>query len=90
MGKKLTWEEIKSQYDHEWIELVDYDWPDEEPTPRAGVVRVHANTREEFDDLADIDPPFDSAYIFVGDPDTNDEVVVTRGYSQVIVGPENA
>ena len=91
MEKKLSWEEIKERYDREWVELVDYDWPDEEPNPRAGVVRVHAKTRKEFDDLADIDPPFDSAYVFVGKPKRNEEVVVTRGYSRVVFGPaENA
>ena len=39
MEKKLTWEEIKKHYNQEWVELVDYDWPDTEPYPRDGVVR---------------------------------------------------
>ena len=86
---KLTWEQIEKQYNKEWVELIDYDWPDECECPRAGVVRVHAKTRKEFDDLADQDPPFDSAYIFVGRNKPNDEVVVTRGYSRIIIGPEH-
>lgn len=90
MEKKLTWEEIKKQYDQEWVELIDYDWPDEEPDPRAGIVRVHAKTRSQFDDLADQDPPFDSAYVFVGQPKPTEEVVVTRGYSSIVVGPDHA
>ena len=67
MAEKLTWEEIKKLYNQEWVELIDYDWADEDPDPRAGVVRVHAKTREEFDRLTDIDPPKDSAYVFVGE-----------------------
>ncbi len=67
MEKKLTWEEIKKLYNEEWVELVDYDWPDEQTDPRAGVVRVHAKTREEFDRLTDIDPPQDSAIVFAGE-----------------------
>ena len=84
MEKKLTWEEITKQYDQEWVELVDYDWPEQDSYPRSGAVRVHANTRSKFDDLADRDPPLDSAYIFVGKPKRNEEVVVTRGYSRII------
>ena len=30
MEKKLTWEEISRRYDKQWVELVDYDWPEEE------------------------------------------------------------
>lgn len=90
MEKKLTWEEIKEQYPDEWVELVDYDWPDAESYPVAGVVRTHAKTRAKFDDLCDIDPPFDSAYVFVGLPKNEEEVVVTRGYSRIIPEPDHA
>ena len=91
MGEKLSWEEIKSRYDQEWVELVDYDWPEEDPHPRAGIVRVHAKERSKFDDLADVDPPNDSAYIFVGRaPRTSTDVVITRGYNRVILNPDHA
>jgi hypothetical protein len=30
MAEKLSWEEIKKNYDQEWVELVDYDWPEED------------------------------------------------------------
>ena len=86
----MTWEEIKKQYSDEWVELVDYDWPETESYPVAGVVRAHAKTRAKFDDLCDVDPPFDSAYVFVGQPKNNEEVVVTRGYSRIIPGPAHA
>lgn len=83
---KLNWEEIKERYHQQWVELVDYDWPESEPRPLSGVVRVHAKSRTEFDDLADVDPPFDSAYIFVGRPSKSDDVVITRGYTKVVAG----
>ena len=66
MAERLSWEEIKAHYDHEWVELVDYDWREEEEYPRAGIVRVHARTRKEFDELAAVDAPPDSAYVYTG------------------------
>lgn len=67
--EKLSWEEIKKQYDTQWVELVDYDWPEEEPYPRMGTVRVHAKTRSEFNKLIlKGNPPKDFAIIFVGEP----------------------
>jgi hypothetical protein len=66
MTKKLSWERILAQYDQQWVELIDYDWPDEEPFPRAGTVRVHAASRKEFDRLINVNPPPDSAIVFVG------------------------
>jgi hypothetical protein len=77
MAEKLTWEEIKNQYNQEWVELVDYDWPEEGPDPKSGTVRVHAKTREEFDRLAAIDAPQDSAYVFVGIPDRDPNTILT-------------
>ena len=67
MEKKLSWEEIKELYDQEWVELIDYEWPEEAAHPGAGVVRVHAKDRKEFDRLAAIDPPVESAFVFVGE-----------------------
>ena len=85
MENKLTWEEIKKLYDQEWVELVDYDWPDEDPDPRAGVVRVHAKTREDFDRLTDIDPAKDSAIVFVGELFAPNVVVQT--FSSIVIEP---
>ena len=47
MSKKFTWEEIEKHYDGEWVELVDYDWPDDEPNPRSGIVRAHNKSHDE-------------------------------------------
>ena len=68
MGKKLTWEHIQQQYDQEWVELVDYDWPEIETHPVEGIVRVHAKTRKEFDRLIQENPPDLSALVYVGRP----------------------
>lgn len=66
MTEHLTWQQIEKLYDKEWVELIDFDWPEEDLYPRAGKVRVHAASRKEFYQLAAIDPPSDSAFIFVG------------------------
>ena len=67
MEKKLTWQEIEKQYDREWVQLVDYDWPEGMPYPHAGTVRVHASDRKAFYSLANKEPrPLDSAILFVG------------------------
>ena len=70
MDKKLTWSEISKIHDKEWVELVDYDWPDGTPYPKSGVVRVHASDRKEFYRLMrECQPkPEDSALVFVGQP----------------------
>ena len=87
MSNKLTWEEIKKLDDQEWVELVDYDWPDEFPDPKAGVVRVHAKDRAEFDRLAAIGAPFDAACVFVGDPLPASGI---RSYATVVIDSKDA
>ena len=69
MTESLTWDEIKEQYDRQWVELVQYDWPEGKPYPNSGVVRVHSSNRKEFYQLAKSESPRDSAILFVGKPD---------------------
>ena len=75
MNNKLSWEEIKQQYDREWIELVDYEWVDADPYPHSGVVRVHAKTRAEFHDVVAKLPPADSAILYVGNNEATDDTI---------------
>lgn len=42
MGEKLTWDEIRQRYPDEWVALVEDDWPNNLPLPRAGVVYAHS------------------------------------------------
>ena len=72
---KLSWEEIKKLYDQEWVELVDYDWPEGTPLPRAGVVRVHERDRQKFHALVKTQIPAGSALVFVGTPKRGQEIV---------------
>jgi hypothetical protein len=58
--------EIKEPRDQEWVELNDYDWPEDEECPRSSIVRAHSPTRREFYALAAKDSPDDSANLFVG------------------------
>ncbi len=66
-NKKLTWEEIRKQFDQEWVELIDYDWPEEQPYPRAGVIRTHGIDKKQFHQECRREPaPEISALLFVG------------------------
>ena len=67
MEKKLTWDEIKKHYNNEWVELIDFDWPEESLYPSSAIVRVHAPDRAEFYKLASENPARDSAFLFVGE-----------------------
>lgn len=77
MAQKLSWSEIEKLFDKEWVELIEYDWPEGQAYPKAGIVRVHAKTRKEFDQLILQDPPDDSALIFVGKPQLPPGVVLS-------------
>jgi hypothetical protein len=77
MAKKLTWEEIKQDFDKQWVELIDYDWQETEPYPNSGVVRVHSGNRKEFDKMILQDPPAHSAIIFVGQRKRPDNVILS-------------
>ena len=80
MEIKLTWQEIEKQYAQEWVELVDYDWPEGTPYPRAGVVRVHDADRQRFHALVKAQPPAGSALVFAGIPERNEQVVHNNLY----------
>ena len=69
MSKSLSWNEIEQLFDRQWIELVDYNWPEGKPFPISGTVRVHSADRKEFYKLAKSEAPVDSAILFVGKPD---------------------
>jgi hypothetical protein len=84
MSEKLTWEDIEKRYNQEWVELVEYEWPEGEINPRSGIVRVHAKTRKEFDTLIMQDPPDNAALVYVGSPLRRDDMAVTRGFSKVV------
>ena len=63
---KLTWEEIKQQYESQWVELIDYEWDPFEPNPREGVVRNHGKRRKEIHERFMRDPVEDSAIVYTG------------------------
>ena len=67
-GKKLTWAEIESQYDGQWVLLDDFDWPDEAPDPYSGVVILHSPDRKEFDQKMLEMKAVNVARLFVGKP----------------------
>lgn len=68
MKNKLNWNEILDLYDNQWVELIDYVWPDNQIDPSSGIVRVHAKSRKEFNRLVAKLPYIDSAFVYVGTP----------------------
>ena len=85
MSDKLTWNEIEKRYDKEWVQLVDYDWPEGLPFPKSGVVRVHAQERKEFYRKAqELEPNAkDSAFVFVGVPAKEPGVIYNNFHKTV-------
>jgi hypothetical protein len=65
--KKLTWDQIRKDYDGQWVHLIDYDWEDGQPYPSAGVVNVHAKTRKDFNAAIKASNRQPGARIYVGD-----------------------
>lgn len=37
---RLTWAQIATQYDCEWVQLVNYEWAEGEPFPSSGIVGI--------------------------------------------------
>jgi hypothetical protein len=73
--QRLSWEEISKQYNQQWVELVDYEWPEGSPFPQVGVVRVHEADRKKFHALVQKQSPSGSALLFVGVPEKNETTV---------------
>ena len=75
---KLTWSEIEKRYDQEWVQLVNYDWPEGEPYPSSGVVQFHSPKRKEFDALSRENPVEDAACVFVGEVHVPENTIWSR------------
>ena len=67
MAQKFTWEQIKKDFNGEWIQLVDYEWDRGEADPQAGVVRIHSTDKKEFHRLLKANPVSESAILYVGE-----------------------
>jgi len=66
-AKRISWQEIEKLYPKQWVELVDYDWPNDAQNPISGIVRSHSANHKTFYTKANKEPrPTDSAILFVG------------------------
>jgi len=74
-NQKLSWEEISKQYNQQWVELIDYDWPEGTPYPQSGIVRTNESDRKKFHEMVRQNTSSDSALIFVGLPAKNESTV---------------
>jgi hypothetical protein len=84
MNKILDWKQIQKEYQHQWVQLVDYDWPDGEPHPKSGKVRINATTRKEFNKLVLQAEPRDAARIYVGDHSTPEGTVISSNITRIV------
>ena len=82
MEEKISWEKISELYDKEWVQLVDYEWLDEEALPRSGVVAAHARSRKEFDELICNQLQKSSAVVYVGERDIPEGVFFSANLHQ--------
>lgn len=85
MDKKLTWDEIQKLYDQQYVELVSYDWPEEDIHPRSGIVCAHSSDRVEFYKQVGKNSPVDSAIVFVGKVKLPKDVIFSPGMRRVVV-----
>ncbi len=67
MNKKLTWKTIEKLYSKDWVQLINYSWPDNSAKPRSGIVAAHAKKRATFDKLITTKRQKDSAVVYVGE-----------------------
>jgi len=59
------------------VQLVDFDWEDDKQYPSAGIVRVHAQTRKEFNELTKQQPPAGgTARVYVGNPIRDENSII--------------
>jgi hypothetical protein len=71
MAHRLSWSEIKGEYDQQWVLLTDYEWPEGTPNPTFGAVELHAHEKMDFDQAlreAHETLPSDTAMLYVGTP----------------------
>ncbi len=84
MNKILDWTQIQEEFQHQWVQLVDYDWPEGEPHPKSGKVRINAPNRKEFNKLVLEAEPVDAARIYVGDHRTPYGTVMSANIARIV------
>jgi len=84
MNKVMTWQQIEEEHNGQWVQLVDYDWPEEETYPRTGKVRLSAPTRKEFNRLVLEKEPVDAARIYVGEHKLPEGSIISSNITRII------
>lgn len=66
-NKSIPWSHIRDFFEGQWIELTDYKWDWNAPTPAFGTIRHHSWDRAELLELIRKDKKIDgSVVLFVG------------------------
>ena len=82
--ERLSWEEIQKRYNQQWVQLVDYEWPEGEPRPLSGRVRIHAPERREFNKLILESEAVDAARVYVGDHRLPESTILSSNIVKII------
>ena len=65
--KSIPWSHIRDFFEGQWIELVDYKWDWNAPTPTCGTIRHHSSDRAELLELIRKDRKIEgSVVLYVG------------------------
>ena len=84
MDKIFSWKEIEEKFNNQWVQLVDYNWPEGEPRPLSGKVRLHAPTRKEFNKCVLAAEPVDAARVYVGKHKLPDGYILSSHIVKVV------
>ena len=84
MSERISWKEIEEKYHGEWVLLDDFDWPEEQPNPNAGVVILHSSERKDFDQKMREMKAVNVARLFVGKPEFAEGTVLNCSLVNII------
>ena len=84
MNEILTWQEIENSYQNQWVQLIDFNWPEGLSRPKSGRVRIHASSRKEFNSLVLAAEPVDAARVYVGSPQMKDSSILRSNLIRMI------
>ena len=71
MNQRYSWEQIREQFNGQWVELVQYHWPWRRATPTWAIVKEHASDYSALQRvIASQSPTSGSVVMFVGAPES--------------------
>ena len=78
----LSWKQIEKKYDKQWVQLINFDWPEYESLPHSGEVVANAKKRKDFDKLICATKQKFSAILFIGDRELPPNIILSASMHQ--------